>query len=85
MSDYWLAGAAGAPHRTPGEMKGKFGIASLNHSMWFHAPVRTDEWLYYSTSSPWAGQGRGLTMGYIYDRAGTLVATVNQEVSMRFG
>ncbi len=32
---------------------------STNHSVWFHRPVRFDDWLLYSTSSPVAADSRG--------------------------
>jgi acyl-CoA thioesterase-2 len=83
MSDYWLAGAAGAPHRSPASASNDLAVASLNHSMWFHGPVRADEWLLYKTDSPWAGEGRGMARGLIYDRRGRMVASVVQEVSLR--
>jgi acyl-CoA thioesterase II len=84
MSDYWLASPACAPHRSPGAV-GAFFLATLNHSLWFHGPVRADEWLLFRTESPWAGEGRGLARGHIYDRRGRLVASAVQEVSMRSG
>jgi acyl-CoA thioesterase-2 len=83
MSDYWLAGVAGAPHRSPASARNDLSVASLNHSLWFHAPVRADEWLLYRTDSPWAGEGRGMARGLIYDRRGRLLASVVQEVSLR--
>jgi acyl-CoA thioesterase II len=83
MSDYWLAGTAGAPHRSPASAANDLSVASLNHSMWFHGPVRADEWLLYRTDSPWAGEGRGMARGLIYDRRGRMLASVVQEVSLR--
>jgi acyl-CoA thioesterase II len=83
MSDYWLAGAAGAPHRSPASAGSDLSVASLNHSIWFHGPVRADEWLLVRTDSPWAGEGRGMARGLIYDRRGRMVASVVQEVSLR--
>ena len=83
MSDYWLAGAAGAPHRSAASIGNDFSVASLNHSIWFHGAVRVDEWLLYRTDSPWAGEGRGMARGLIYDRRGKIVASVAQEVSLR--
>ena len=52
---------------------------SANHSMWFHRPVRFDEWVLYSTSSPVAADSRGLGTGHFFDRSGGLLATVVQE------
>ena len=82
MSDFWLAGTAGAPHFSPGQVR-RASVVTLNHSMWFNAPARADRWLLYHTDSPWAGQGRGLAHGSIYNEAGVLVATTMQEVSIR--
>jgi acyl-CoA thioesterase II len=83
MSDYWLAGTVAAPHRSPASVGNNLSFASLNHSIWFHGPVRADEWLLYRTDSPWAGEGRGIARGLIYDRRGRMVASVAQEVSLR--
>jgi acyl-CoA thioesterase II len=83
MSDYWLAGAAAAPHRSAASASNDVSVASLNHSIWFHGPVRADEWLLCRTDSPWAGEGRGMARGLIYDRRGRMVASVAQEVSLR--
>lgn len=74
-SDYWFSGVATTPRRRQ--------VASLNHSLWFHAPVDVGDWLLYRADSPWAGHGRGLARGLIYDRTGVLVASVAQEISAR--
>lgn len=52
---------------------------SMNHSVWFHRPVRFDEWVLYSTSSPVAADSRGLGTGHFFDRSGRVLATVVQE------
>ncbi|WP_299561954.1 acyl-CoA thioesterase II [uncultured Mycolicibacterium sp.] len=52
---------------------------TVNHSVWFHRPIRFDEWVLYSTSSPVAADSRGLGTGYFFDRAGAVLATVVQE------
>lgn len=57
--------------------------ASLDHSMWFHRPVRVDEWVLYTQSSPSASSGRGLGLGQMFAADGTLVATVGQEGMVR--
>ncbi|MFC3172632.1 acyl-CoA thioesterase [Novosphingobium bradum] len=75
-SDYWLAATAVIPHEG-------YGVNSLNHSLWLHGPARADDWLLYRASSDWAGQGRGLAQGRILDRAGRLVASTVQEISLR--
>ena len=83
MSDYWFAGTAAAVHTTQTNIN-RMSFASLNHSLWIHAPVRVDEWMLFRTQSPWVGGGRGLAQGMIYDRSGQQVATAVQEVAMRF-
>jgi acyl-CoA thioesterase II len=57
--------------------------ASLDHALWFHRPIRADEWLLYSQDSPAAGGARGFARGQIFDRAGNLVASVAQEGLIR--
>jgi acyl-CoA thioesterase-2 len=52
---------------------------TTNHSVWFHRPVRFDEWVLYSTSSPVAADSRGLGTGHFFDQSGQLLATVVQE------
>jgi len=58
-------------------------LASLDHAMWFHRPVRADEWVLYDTESPTASGSRGLGMGRFFARDGTLLATVVQEGLLR--
>jgi acyl-CoA thioesterase II len=58
-------------------------VASLDHSMWFHKKFRMDDWLLYVMKSPNAGKARGLSIGSIYTRDGSLVASVAQEGLIR--
>ncbi|OMH36794.1 acyl-CoA thioesterase II [Tersicoccus sp. Bi-70] len=58
-------------------------FASLDHAMWWHRPVRVDEWLLYVQNSPSASGARGLGIGRIFTRDGALVATVAQEGMVR--
>ena len=53
--------------------------ASLDHALWFHRPFRADDWLLYVQDSPSAFGSRGFNRGAIYDRKGSLVASVAQE------
>jgi acyl-CoA thioesterase-2 len=52
---------------------------TMNHSVWFHRPVRFDDWVLYSTSSPVAAESRGLGSGHFFDQSGQVLATVVQE------
>ena len=82
ISDYELLGTATLPHGLRFD-KGQVLMASLDHGMWFHAPVRVDQWLLYSFDSPRAGGGRGLSHGKIYTQEGLLVASTTQEGLIR--
>jgi acyl-CoA thioesterase II len=62
----------------------KLQAASLDHSIWFHTPVRADQWLLYAQTSPAAAGGRGLNLAHIFTQGGTLVATVMQEGLIRY-
>jgi acyl-CoA thioesterase-2 len=59
--------------------------ASLDHTMWFHASARADEWLLYSQECAGICDGRALGIGRFFDRSGNLVATVAQEGMIRPG
>ncbi|KAK9379908.1 HotDog domain-containing protein [Kockiozyma suomiensis] len=58
-------------------------MVSLDHSIYFHAPVKADEWLLFEMHSPWTGSARGLVYGSIFTRTGTLVASIIQEGVVR--
>jgi acyl-CoA thioesterase-2 len=59
--------------------------ASLDHSMWFHRPLRVDEWTFYDVTSPIAYGARGISVGSLYDTEGIIVASVAQEGLVRIG
>lgn len=58
-------------------------IASLDHSMWFHRPMRMDEWLLYAQDSPSSSAARGFSRGSIFSRTGDLLVSVAQEGLIR--
>ncbi len=58
--------------------------ASVDHSLWFHCDnLNMNDWLIFSTDSPWAGAARGFTRGQFYNRKGELLASVAQEGLIR--
>lgn len=57
--------------------------ASLDHTVWFHRPVRAHEWHFYEMTCHTFVGARGLTFGYVFDASGIHVATVAQEVLLR--
>jgi acyl-CoA thioesterase-2 len=80
LSDYWINFAACIAHvRATSERGGTLYVASLNHAIWFHRPLRADEWLLFDCLSPSGAFGRGLTVARVYSRAGVLVASATQE------
>jgi len=63
--------------------KGGVMTASLDHAMWFHAPVHFQDWHLYSMDSPFTGGARGFNRGAIFSADGQLVASVAQEGLVR--
>ena len=57
--------------------------ASLDHAMWFHAPLDLGRWLLFAQDSPVAVGGRAMTRGLMFDPDGVLVASACQEILMR--
>ena len=82
MSDAGILEASMRPHDvrffTPGMQ-----VASLDHAMWFHRPIRTRDWHLYVQDSPSASGARGFTRGLIYSQDGALVASCTQEGLIR--
>ena len=58
--------------------------ASLDHAIWFHQEPDPSAWHLFDQTSPAASGGRGLNIGKIFARDGTLVATVVQEGLIRY-
>jgi acyl-CoA thioesterase-2 len=82
ISDFSLLGVSLQPH---GEIIGSPNVqpASLDHTIWFHRPIRADQWLLYDQTSPSASGARGLSTARVFTEDGTLVATVAQEGLIR--
>ena len=57
--------------------------ASLDHAIWFHRPLRADEWLLYELLGGGVADGRGLAFARVFDRNGVHVASVAQEALVR--
>ncbi len=81
-SDFHLLGTAMLPHAVSSWSR-KMQVASLDHSIWYHQPLRMDDWLLYAMDSPSASGSRGLSRGQIFNRDGLLVASITQESLMR--
>ncbi|XP_033141029.1 acyl-CoA thioesterase 2 isoform X12 [Brassica rapa] len=56
---------------------------SLDHSMWFHRPLRADDWLLFVMVNLTASQSRGLATGEMFNRKGELVVSLKQEALLK--
>ncbi|EFO32324.1 acyl-CoA thioesterase 2 [Roseibium sp. TrichSKD4] len=81
-SDMTLLDTSLFPHGTS-VFSPKIQAASLDHSMWFHKPIKADEWLLYATDSTLSGGSRGLNRGMLFTESGELVASTAQEGLIR--
>lgn len=52
---------------------------TTDSSIWFHRPVRADEWNLLETVSPAAARGRGVVTGSLIRADGVIAATLAQE------
>ena len=79
VSDRGVMTVAWKPHRDLAKLNG----ASLDHSIWFHRPVRIDEWHTHVVHSATIADGRGMNHGVIHHEDGTHVATTTQQGTYR--
>lgn len=61
-----------------------FTSAVTSHSLWFHRPFRTDDWLLLRQHSPVLAHGRCFGRGDVLTEDGSLVASFAQEALLRF-
>jgi acyl-CoA thioesterase-2 len=81
-SDYLLLDMMLRAHPRRSDLK-VFAAASLDHTVWFHRPVRFDRWHLHTQRLQAISGHRGLVHGLIHDDEGHLVASVMQEVLIR--
>lgn len=62
-----------------------FTSAVTSHTVWFHRPFDTGEWLLLRQHSPLAAHGRCFGRGDVLSGQGALVASYAQEALLRFG
>lgn len=72
---------SGRPHRLEGTVE---GMISLDHAIWFHRPARVDDWLFYDVLPVVNAGGRSMLRGSVYGPDGRLVATMAQEMLLRY-
>ena len=61
-----------------------FTSAVTSHTVWFHRPFRTDQWLLLRQRSPLMAHGRCFGSGDVFTEQGSLVASYAQEALLRF-
>ena len=81
LSDITLLSVTTVPHEVE-FLSPRMQAASIDHAMWFHRPVRVDEWLLYDMTSPSASHARGFAVGRLF-QDGHAVASCAQEGLIR--
>lgn len=66
-----------------GDVGSGFWSASLDHAVWFHRPMRADDWHLHDFTCHGLISSRGVSIGHIFTASGSHVATVSQEVLLR--
>lgn len=81
-SDIGLVSTSALPHQATMD-RSRLQMASLDHGLWLHRPLRVDEWLLFHKHTTAATGARGLNHTEVYDRSGLLVASITQEGLLR--
>ncbi len=82
ISDFSLLATTVIPHNST-DFEKEYMFASLDHAIWFHAPIDLNETILYYCDSPWSGNARGFNRGQFWSQNGTLLASTTQEGLMR--
>ena len=82
VSDFFLLDTATLPHGTS-FLQPSIIMASIDHAMWFHRPLRVDDWLLYAMESSSGSGARGFARASVFARDGRLVASAAQEGLVR--
>jgi acyl-CoA thioesterase-2 len=85
VSDDLASDTVRAAHRTvyDGDPDARISGISLDHTVWFHRPLRADRWQLHDFTCHHYTGARGLAIGHVFDGSGVHVATVAQEVLLR--
>jgi hypothetical protein len=75
------------PLAHPAVWKGDDGVelsgTSLDHTIWFHRPMRSDVWHLHDVTCQHFTASRGLALGHVFTAEGEHVATFAQEGGAR--
>jgi acyl-CoA thioesterase-2 len=81
LSDMGAVMGARAP--LPEQPLSRLMGASLDHAVWFHRPIRADEWFLYDLHAVSNAGARGLARGTMHAVDGRLGVSVTQEALLR--
>lgn len=81
-SDMGLVSTGTLPHQSSIDRRA-LQMASLDHGLWIHRPLKVDDWLLFHKHTTTAGGARALSHGEFFSRDGLLVASVTQEGLLR--
>ncbi len=81
LSDMGAVMGARAP--LPEQPLSRLMGASLDHAVWFHRPMRADDWFLYDLHAVSNAGARGLTRGTMHSIDGVLGVSVAQEALLR--
>ena len=82
ISDFNFLIAATRPHGLS-YFDPKLRLATIDHAMWFHRPIKIDEWILFSVECTNTCHGRAFVEGKFFNQQGQLLAQANQEGVMR--
>jgi acyl-CoA thioesterase-2 len=81
-SDMGVVSAARVPVAGEEEWE-RFMGASLDHAVWFHRPIRADDWILFDLRTVSSYGARGLAAGTMHARDGVLGVSIAQEALIR--
>lgn len=82
MASDWT-GLGSRPLKMSFEDTGHFGVASLDHALWFHRTPNIHNWHFLDLHSLVNYGGRGTLRGTIRDESGLVIASFAQELLLR--
>jgi acyl-CoA thioesterase II len=81
-SDLLMIGTALQPHRED-MASSRPVIASVDHTVRYHAAPDVSDWTLFEQHSDWAGEGRTLIRAAMFRRDGTRICSISQEGLLR--
>jgi acyl-CoA thioesterase-2 len=86
LSDVTLAQTSGIEHQVMSPLRregSRVALGSIDNAVWFHRPLRADQWLLLRQVSPSISAGRGFNTGTFWSPDETMVASAAQESVVR--